>query len=148
MKKSILLLVIIVFFMTSCKKQFDFENKIVGKWQIESIKKEKSFLKQDDISNSLGYKTIVFNDNHTVQLFLNDAVQPIEGNWEVAYNTGYIYTGNEDGTGTTVCEMEIITEWTSSPQYLETISIDILTNHKMTFYFEDENKQIVFKCKK
>lgn len=148
MKRFILLLVIIVFFITSCKKQFDYENKIVGKWQIESVKKEKSFLKYNDISNSLRYKTIVFNDNHTVQLFLNDAVQPIEGNWKIAYETSYTYGTNDDGTGTPNCIMKIAIVWTTTPDYLSNVSVGILTNHKMTFYSEDGNKQIVFKCEK
>jgi len=147
MKYFIFLLIIIVV-TPSCKKQFDFENKIVGKWQIESIKKEKSFLKYDDISNSLGYKTIVFNDNQTVQLFLNDVVQPIEGNWKTSYETSYNYSTNDDGTGTPNCIMKIAIIWTTPPDYLSNVSVGTLTNHKMTFYFEDKNKQIVFKCKK
>ncbi len=148
MKYPILLIIIVLFFTSSCKKENNFENKILGKWNIESIKKLEPLLRYSDISDDLEYKTIVFNDNHTVQLFLNNSVQPVEGSWEMSYNTDYIYNGDEDGMGTVVYKIKVVISWISPLQYLGNILISTLTKHKMSFYFVDGSKQIIFKCNK
>ena len=148
MVKIFFIIPVFIFMVFSCQKPSSsaYEDRIVGKWNIESVKQIKPIFKTTDIYEDLGYRSMKFFDNHTVELYIEGNSLPVQGTWNISYDFTSIYT--DDDTNVIICQMKLSILWNNSLKYLDENYIDVLTKRKLNFYSNAENQWICFRCEK